>query len=111
MRFAGRGYGRCGGGTEFVGEMSGGIVETAIWPVLLAIGRDISARLEAEERLRRQSEQQAAVSALGERALRGVAPADLSADAAERVRATLGADRVAVLEGPKEIAAWGAAEG
>jgi len=111
MRFSERAYGRRKDGTEFVGEMSWGIVETDEGPLLLAIGRDISARLEAEERLRRQSEQQAAVSALGERALRGVAPADLSADAAERVRATLGADRVAVLEGPKEIAAWGAAEG
>src|SRR3954462_9978647 len=111
MRFSERAYGRRKDGTEFVGEMSWGIVETDAGPLLLAIGRDISARLEAEERLRRQSEQQAAVSALGERALRGVAPADLSADGAERVRATLGADRVAVLEGPKEIAAWGAAEG
>src|SRR5215208_2070558 len=99
LRFSERAYGRRKDGSEFVGELSWGIVETDEGPLLLAIGRDISARLEAEERLRRQSEQQAAVAALGERALRGVAPAELSADAAERVRTTLGADRVAVLEG------------
>src|SRR3954447_5584379 len=111
MRFTERAYGRRKDGTEFVGEMSWGIVETDEGPLLLAIGRDISERLEAEERLHRQSEQQAAVAALGERALRGVAPEDLSADAAEQVRTTLGIDRVAVLAGPKEIAAWGADEG
>src|SRR3954452_14224678 len=111
MRFSERAYGRRKDGSEFVGEMSWGIVETDEGPLLLAIGRDISERLGAEERLRRQTEQQAAVAALGERALRGVAPAELSEHAAERVRATLGADRVAVLARPKEIAAWGAAEG
>src|SRR3954470_22511484 len=111
LRFSADVHGLRKDGTEFLGEMSWGIVHTDEGPLLLAIGRDISARLEAEERLRRQSAQQAAVAALGERALRGVAPAELSEDAAERVRATLGADRVAVLDGPKEIAAWGAAEG
>src|SRR3954453_2521148 len=111
MRFSERAYGRRKDGSEFVGEMSWGIVETDEGPLLLAIGRDISERLEAEERLHRQSEQQAAVAALGERALRGVAPEDLSADAAERVRAPLGVGRVEVLAGPKDIAAWGADEG
>src|SRR3954447_10789103 len=111
MRFTERAYGRRKDGTEFVGEMSWGIVETDEGPLLLAIGRDISERLEAEERLHRQSEQQAAVAALGERALRGGAPEDTSAAAAEQVRTTLGIDRVAVLAGPKEIAAWGADEG
>src|SRR5215211_4012612 len=111
MRFTERAYGRRKDGSEFVGEMSWGIVETEEGPLLLAIGRDVSERLEAEDRLRRQSEQQAAVAALGERALRGVGPAELSEDAAERVRATLGIDRVAVLDGPKQIAAWGADEG
>src|SRR3954469_5334809 len=88
MRFSERAYGRRKDGSEFVGEMSWGIVETDQGPLLLAIGRDISERLAAEERLQRQTEQQAAVAALGERALRGVAPEDLSADAAERVRTT-----------------------
>src|SRR3954454_20517975 len=111
MRFSERAYGRRKDGTEFVGEMSWGIVETDEGPLLLAIGRDVSERLKAGERLQRQSEQEAAAAALGERALRGVAPEDLSEDAAERVRTTLGVDRVAVLAGPKEIAAWGALEG
>ena len=69
--------------------MSWGIVESDDGPLLLAIGRDISERLEAEARLRRQSEQQAAVAALGERALRGVAPGELAREAAERVREVL----------------------
>jgi diguanylate cyclase (GGDEF)-like protein/PAS domain S-box-containing protein len=111
LRFSDRAYGRRKDGSDFVGEMSWGIVETDQGPLLMAIGRDISERLDTEARLRRQSEQQAAVAALGERALRGVGPSELSEEAAERVRATLGVDRVAVLAGPKEIAAWGAVEG
>jgi diguanylate cyclase (GGDEF)-like protein/PAS domain S-box-containing protein len=110
LRFSDKAYGRRKDGSEFVGEMSWGIVETDKGPVLLAIGRDVSERLETEARLRRQSEQQAAVAALGERALRGVGPGELSEEAAERVRTTLGVERVAVLAGPKEIAAWGAVE-
>ena len=110
LRFSDKAYGRRKDGSEFIGEMSWGIVETDKGPVLLAIGRDVSERLENEARLRRQSEQQAAVAALGERALRGVGPSELSEEAAERVRATLGVERVAVLAGPKEIAAWGAVE-
>jgi len=110
LRFSERAYGRRKDGTEFIGEMSWGIVASDDGPLLLAIGRNISERLESEARLRRQSEQQAAVAALGERALRGVAPEELSKEAAERVRATLGIERVAVLEGPREIAAWGALE-
>ena len=110
LRFSDKAYGRRKDGSEFIGEMSWGIVETDKGPVLLAIGRDVSERLENEARLRRQSEQQAAVAALGERALRGVGPSELSEEAAERVRSTLGVERVAVLAGPKEIAAWGAVE-
>ena len=110
LRFSARAHGRRKDGTDFVGEMSWGIVETDQGPLLLAIGRDISERLGADARLRRQSEQQAAVAALGERALRGVGPQELSEEAAERIRATLRVDRVAVLDGPKEIAAWGADE-
>jgi diguanylate cyclase (GGDEF)-like protein/PAS domain S-box-containing protein len=110
LRFSDKAYGLRKDGSEFVGEMSWGIVDTDQGPVLLAIGRDVSERLETEARLRRQSAQQAAVAALGERALRGVGPSELSEEAAERVRATLGVDRVAVLAGPKEIAAWGAVE-
>jgi diguanylate cyclase (GGDEF)-like protein/PAS domain S-box-containing protein len=108
LTFTERAHGRRKDGSEFVGEMSWGIVETDDGPLLLAIGRDISERLDTEARLRRQSAQQAAVAALGEQALRGVGPDELSAEAAERVRATLAVDHVAVLAGPKAIAAWGA---
>jgi diguanylate cyclase (GGDEF)-like protein/PAS domain S-box-containing protein len=110
LRFTERAYGRRKDGTEFVGEMSWGIVASDDGPLLLAIGRNISNRLETEARLRRQSEQQSVVAALGERALRGVAPSELRKEATERVRDALGADRVEVLEGPREIAAWGARE-
>src|SRR3954447_19843635 len=47
MRFTERAWGRRKDGSEFVGEMSGGIVETDGGPLLLAIGRDISERLGA----------------------------------------------------------------
>ena len=110
LRFTERAYGRRKDGTEFIGEMSWGIVASEEGPLLLAIGRNISERLETEARLRRQSEQQAAVAALGERALRGLPPAELSREATERVRSVLGAERVEVLDGPREIAAWGALE-
>jgi diguanylate cyclase (GGDEF)-like protein/PAS domain S-box-containing protein len=110
LRFSDRAYGRRKDGTDFIGEMSWGIVETDQGPLLLAIGRDISDRLETEGLLRRQSDQQAAVAALGERALRGVGPRELSEEAAEHIRTTLHVDRVAVLDGPVEIAAWGAEE-
>jgi diguanylate cyclase (GGDEF)-like protein/PAS domain S-box-containing protein len=108
LRFTERAYGRRKDGTEFIGEMSWGIVNSEDGPLLLAIGRNISDRLESEARLRRQSDQQAAVAALGERALRGVAPSELASEASERVRDVLGAERVEVLEGPREIAAWAA---
>ena len=110
LRFSDRAYGRRKDGSEFVGEMSWGIVQSDEGPLLLAIGRNISERLETEARLRRQTEQQSVVAALGERALRGVAPDDLTKEATERVRSVLGVDQVEVLEGPREIAAWGALE-
>jgi diguanylate cyclase (GGDEF)-like protein/PAS domain S-box-containing protein len=110
MRFTERAYGVRRDGSEFVGEMSWGIVETEEGPLLLAIGRDISGRLDADQRMRRQAAQQAAVAALGERALRGVGPDELGEEAKERIRATLGVERVEVLAGPREIAAWGALE-
>ena len=90
LRFTERAYGRRKDGSEFIGEMSWGIVNSEDGPLLLAIGRNISERLESESRLRRQSEQQAAVAALGERALRGVEPSELAREAAERVREVLG---------------------
>jgi len=117
LRFSARAYGLRRDGSEFVGEMSWGIVQDEEGPMLLAVGRDITERLEAERRLRRQSEEQAAVAALGERALRGVAPADLAREAAERVGMALSAERVLIVEPPARadgqpvaLASWGAGE-
>jgi diguanylate cyclase (GGDEF)-like protein/PAS domain S-box-containing protein len=116
LRFTARAYGLRRDGTEFVGEMSWGIVHDEEGPMLLAVGRDITERLEAERRLRRQSEEQAAVAALGERALRGVAPGDLAREAAERVGMALSARRVLIVEpaaggdGLGVLAEWGAGE-
>jgi diguanylate cyclase (GGDEF)-like protein/PAS domain S-box-containing protein len=117
LRFSARAYGLRSDGSEFVGEMSWGIVHDHEGPMLLAVGRDITERLEAERRLRRQSEEQAAVAALGERALRGVAPNDLAREAAERAGMALSADHVLIVEpsarpgeAPLTLASWGAGE-
>ncbi len=91
LRFTIRADGLRRDGTEFVGEMSWGIVETEVGPLLLAIGRDMTAHREAMSRLQRQSRQQAAVAALGERALSGADVADLAVEAVERMRETLDA--------------------
>jgi diguanylate cyclase (GGDEF)-like protein len=64
-------------------------VETTAGRLLLAIGRDISARRAAEMQLR-------AVAALGERALAGADPADLAGEAIELLRATFAIERAAV---------------
>ena len=77
-----RGVGAAADGSEFVGEMSWGIVETAMGPLLLAIGRDVSERRASERRLR-------AVAAIGERALAGAGLHELATDAVEQLRHTL----------------------
>jgi diguanylate cyclase (GGDEF)-like protein/PAS domain S-box-containing protein len=82
LRFSTEVWGLRSDGTEFVGEMSWGIVETAGGPLLLAIGRDISERRAAEARLR-------AVATLGERALAGAGLEELTGEAADRLRAAL----------------------
>ena len=82
LRFSTEVWGVRRDGSEFVGEMSWGIVETTGGPLLLAIGRDISERRAAEARLH-------AVSALGERALAGADAAELAADAVALIRSTL----------------------
>jgi diguanylate cyclase (GGDEF)-like protein/PAS domain S-box-containing protein len=69
-------------GSEFIGEMSWGIVETTAGPVLLAVGRDVSERRAGESRLR-------AVAALGERALAGADPAELAGETIELARTLL----------------------
>jgi diguanylate cyclase (GGDEF)-like protein/PAS domain S-box-containing protein len=82
LRFTTEAWGLRRDGSEFVGEMSWGIVETVAGPLLLAIGRDISERRAAEARRR-------AVAAMGERALAGADPADLATEAVELMRTTL----------------------
>jgi diguanylate cyclase (GGDEF)-like protein/PAS domain S-box-containing protein len=89
LRFSTEAWGLRRDGTEFVGEMSWGIVETAAGRLLLAIGRDVSERRAAEMRLR-------AVAAMGERALAGADPADLANEAVELLRLTLPVERAAV---------------
>lgn len=82
LRFSIEVWGLRRDGSEFVGEMSWGIVATSAGPLLLAVGRDVSERRAAEVRLR-------AVAALGERALAGADPAPLAAEAVELIRNTL----------------------
>ena len=82
LRFSSEVWGVRRDGTEFVGEMSWGIVETEAGKLLLAIGRDVSERRESERRLR-------AVAAMGERALAGADPVDLAGEAVELMRLTL----------------------
>jgi diguanylate cyclase (GGDEF)-like protein/PAS domain S-box-containing protein len=52
MRFSVEAWGRRKDGSEFVGEMSWGIVRTTTGPLLLAVGRDVSERRAAEARVR-----------------------------------------------------------
>jgi diguanylate cyclase (GGDEF)-like protein/PAS domain S-box-containing protein len=107
LRFTIRADGLRRDGTEFIGEMSWGIVETEAGPLLLAIGRDMTAHREAMARLKRQSRQQAAVAALGERALSGADVCDLAEEAVERMRETLPLQHVAVLQEERVLASWG----
>ena len=92
LRFTTEAWGLRADGSEFVGEMSWGIVDTQAGPLLLAIGRDVSARRAAERRLR-------AVSALGERALAGAPLEELAADAVEQLRLTLPLERAELRAG------------
>ncbi|MGO9960629.1 MAG: diguanylate cyclase domain-containing protein [Solirubrobacteraceae bacterium] len=82
LRFSTEAWGLRRDGSEFLGEMSWGIVKTASGRLLLAIGRDVSERRAAESRLR-------ALAMMGERALAGAEPADLAAEAVELARTTL----------------------
>src|SRR4051812_13630824 len=107
LRFTIRADGLRRDGTEFVGEMSWGIVETEAGPLLLAIGRDMTAHREAMTRLQRQSRRQAAVAALGERALAGADVADLGIEAVDRMRETLEVEHIAVRRDGETLATWG----
>jgi diguanylate cyclase (GGDEF)-like protein len=81
-RFTTEAYGLRRDGSEFMGEMSWGIVQSSAGPLLVAIGRDVSQRRSAEQRLR-------ALAAMGQRALAGGDPAVLATDALELLRDTL----------------------
>jgi diguanylate cyclase (GGDEF)-like protein/PAS domain S-box-containing protein len=88
LRFTTEAWGRRRDGTEFVGEMSQGVVETSLGPLLLVIGRDITERRAAEARLR-------ALAALGEQALGGADAGSLAGEAVDLMTAllpTLGAE-------------------
>jgi len=82
LRFSTEVWGLRRDGSEFAGEMSWGVVATAEGPLLLAIGRDVTRRRVAQERVR-------ALAAMGERALAGADPAELAADAVALIRRTL----------------------
>ncbi len=82
LRFSTEVWGLRRDGSEFIGEMSWGIVETSAGPLLLAIGRDVSERRAAETRTK-------AVAAMGERALAGADPANLASEALELMKSTL----------------------
>ena len=101
MRFSTEVSGLRSDGSEFVGEMSWGIVETAAGPILLAIGRDITERRAAEARLR-------AVAALGERALTGAALEALADEATALLAETLPLVRVEIRLADGEVLAIGA---
>jgi diguanylate cyclase (GGDEF)-like protein/PAS domain S-box-containing protein len=104
LRFTDVSHGLRRDGSEFVGEMSWGIVATTVGPVLFAIGRDVSAQ-------RRRSRQTAAVAALGQRALRGAGLRELGEQAVAALRETLAVTRVAIrrLAPPETLAASGPA--
>jgi len=103
LRFSLEAWGVRRDGSEFVGEMSWGIVDTTAGSLLLAIGRDVSARLDAERRLR-------AVAAMGERALAGADPTHLAAEAIDLLRSGLPIARAQVrLDGGTVIGSDGPA--
>jgi diguanylate cyclase (GGDEF)-like protein/PAS domain S-box-containing protein len=109
LRFTERAYGLRGDGSEFVGEMSWGIVRTDEGPLLLAVGRDITERLAAERQLRRQSAQQIAVATLGELALSGADACELLRTTPPTVGQAMSADRVEIERGGETVATWGVA--
>jgi diguanylate cyclase (GGDEF)-like protein/PAS domain S-box-containing protein len=76
MRFSNEAWGLRKDGSEFVGEMSWGVVQTNNGPLLLAVGRDISERRRAERRLR-------ALRDMSERALAGAEPQELADEAVD----------------------------
>jgi diguanylate cyclase (GGDEF)-like protein/PAS domain S-box-containing protein len=89
LRFSTEVWGLRRDGTEFAGEMSWGVVGSAEGPLLLAIGRDVTQRRAADERVR-------ALAAMGERALGGADPGELANDAVALIRRTLPVEGIEV---------------
>jgi diguanylate cyclase (GGDEF)-like protein/PAS domain S-box-containing protein len=101
MRFSTEAWGLRRDGSEFIGEMSWGIVETSAGQLLLAVGRDISVKRAAEARLR-------AVAGMGGRALAGADPADLAGEAIGRLRKLLPVEAAEVRLGDgQSLASYG----
>lgn len=111
IRFTTRADGLRKDRSEFVGEMSWGIVETEAGPLLLAIGRDMTAHREALAKVQRQSRQVAAVAALGERALAGADVGDLAEEAVETLCETLPLTGAFVVRDGETLAAAGPSAG
>jgi diguanylate cyclase (GGDEF)-like protein/PAS domain S-box-containing protein len=82
LRFSSEAWGLRRDGSQFIGEMTWGVVATGAGPLLLAIGRDVSERRATEARLR-------ALAQIGERALGGANARELAADAVRLIRTTL----------------------
>jgi diguanylate cyclase (GGDEF)-like protein/PAS domain S-box-containing protein len=101
VRFSNEAWGLRRDGSEFVGEMSWGIVETGAGALLLAVGRDISDRRTAENRARGLRE-------MGERALAGATPQELADEAVELLCSALPATGATVrLAGGRRLATSG----
>jgi diguanylate cyclase (GGDEF)-like protein/PAS domain S-box-containing protein len=82
LRFTGEAWGLRRDGSEFVGEMSWGVVESTGGPLVVAIGRNVSERHAAEKRWR-------SLATISQRALAGADPAVLATDALELMRSNL----------------------
>ncbi len=101
LHFTTEAYGLKADGSEFVGEMSWGIVDSSAGPILLAVGRDVSHRRTAETRLR-------AVAAISEHALAGANLVDLAAEAVELIHTSLPVTGVEVRLADRSVmASWG----
>ncbi len=103
LRFAREVSGVRKDGSEFIGEMSWGVVETDAGLLMLAVGRDMSHRLEAEKRLQRRSAEHAVVASLGERALAGTDPARLGGQLVETLASTMEVELAQVLEWDRNV--------
>lgn len=91
-------FGRRRDGTEFPAEASIVKLETGNQRTFAAILRDATDRRVAEAELQTRAQQQAAVAALGQRALTGIEPSVLMAEAVETLVSVLDVEIAAILE-------------